>query len=427
MSHDHNSHFAAPKAPEVPKLLILVGLALALVGFGVWAWKAFLGDAHDAHIAWNGYLIGFWFTMSLALAGPFLISINHLTIAGWSTSLRRIWEAFSCYIPFLFPLGLILVIFGADTLYHWLDPHAATDPVLVKKSGFLNRSWLVGSVVGSTLIWSAVILVMRRNSVKQDQVSGLAPTNLAKGLSAGFLILFVIGFSLLSWLLMMSLEPHWFSTMYQVYTFAGLFQSGLALTVLVVLVHQKKGTFGDTVGERQIHDLGQLMFGFTVFYAYIAFSQFLLIWYANIPEEDIFFVTRGAAATVSTGWEIPTLILPLLKFVVPFFLLLPQEHKKNKYGLLGIMAALLLFMQLYEVWWLVSPVPHGEDVYASEFHLPIFEGIIALGFVGLFAAVAGFAFSRFPVIPVRDPFLHEAPFHHHHGVKAPAPKQIKIS
>lgn len=413
----------APKKFEVPKQFQMAMIAMTVVGFGAFGFKVM----SDPLTAWNGYLIGFWFTLALALSGPFLNATQFLAIAGWSVTVRRIGEAFATFIP----VSLVLFIglyFGGSTLYEWWDPAVvAGDAILSKKAAMLDPTmFLIIGVVGLA-VTGGVALFQRKISIEQDETGDDATYGLSKAMAFVYLFVFVNTISFLAWYTLMSLQPHWFSTMWSVYAFSAMFQTGLATTILVVLWLKSRDYFGDFVGERQIHDLGQLFFGFTVFYAYIGFSQFLLIWYANIPEEAIWFVTRGTPTDVVTDWDNFSVALPFLKFVVPFFLLLPQDHKKNKRKMLTIVASWIFILQIFEVWFWVAPTPHEHGALASAFQLPIFEIIIALGFVGLFGLVVSTMLSRANLIPVKDPFLHEAPGHHPHGVRPPKPEQIKIS
>ena len=423
MAHDHHD-ITPPRAFEVPKGFNIACAIMFLLGFGTFVVAQLMGWGHHA---WNGYLVGFWFTLSLALSGPFFVATQHLSIAGWSMSIRRIPEAFGAFLlpAFIFAIGGLV---GGDHLFHWFDlEYVAADPILSKKEGFLNPTAFAVVTVVTFVIWNAIYFWMRRNSVRQDEEGGYSRSSTHKVISTLFLVAFVIGFSMQSWYWIMSLEPHWFSTMFSVYTFAGLFQSGLALMAIVTLYFKERGDFGDFVGTRQIHDLGQLLFGFTVFYAYIGFSQFLLIWYANIPEEAIWYVARGTAPDVATGWEWATLALPVLKFIVPFFVLLPQANKKNHLNILKYVAYGLLFLQLYEVWYWVAPTPHGLGELAAEVHVPLIEILISIGFIGAFGYTVARALASANLVPVKDPFLHEAMDHHHHGVAPPNPDRIKIS
>jgi len=422
MAH-HEHEVRAPKAFEVPAKFRTACIAMAiigLVGFGV-------GLFVDKYAAWNGYLIGFWFTLSLGLAGAFLNATQFLAIASWSVPVRRIAEAMGQYVPVATILFFGL-IFGGSTLYHWWDPaYVAADSILLKKAAVLDSTVFAAVGLVALGVLSLLIHRIRSISLRMDQTGDSSDYPTQKSMSAIFLVCFVIGFTCLSWYCLMSLEPHWFSTMWSVYMFAGMFQSGLALIIVIILYLKDQDYFGDFLSTKHVHDLGQFLFAYTVFYAYIAFSQFLLIWYANIPEEAMFYVTRGTPPDVSTGWEFFSLFIPIFKFVVPFFILLPQDHKKNKNNILRFTAIWLIFMQLMEVWWIVAPTPHEKGALAAQVSLPIFELLTTVGFVGIFAYVVATSLAKANLVPTKDPFLAESIEHHNHGVRPPRPDHIVIS
>lgn len=408
MAHGHHHDIVPPKKLELPSKFVTacIGCIIAgVVAFGI----AF---GVDANVAWKGYIIGFWFTLGLALFGPFFVSTQHLAIAGWSVSLRRIGEAFGAFIPVAAVLGIIGAFAVPADIWVWkhLDV-AMQDPVFAKKAGFFEAGYFYGATIVILLSWVAGWFGLRSLSLKQDEEGGYAITNKLKAASCFFLVVFVVGWSFLAWYWIMSLEPNWFSTMFSVYTFAGLFQSGLALLYIVMLVLGRQGLFGSFGGGRQVHDLGKMVFGFTTFYAYIGFCQFLLIWYANIPEEDVWFIQR-----LSGDWAYFTLALPFLKFIIPFLIMLRQKVKKNHWNIMYFLCMWLVMMQAFEIWYWVEPPVHGLSVghgggggaaHVSILNLALEMGI-TIGFFGAFALVAGKALAKYNIIPVKDPFLHES-------------------
>jgi hypothetical protein len=201
----------------------------------------------------------------------------------------------------------------------------------------------------------------------------------------------------------MSLDPHWQSTMWAVYIFSMLLQAGLAVIALATVTVRRTGKFEGFVTDAHVHDLGKFVFAFTVFYAYIAFSQFLLIWYANLPEETPFFLKRFAH-----GWGEVSFALPFAKFFVPFLVLLPWKAKHAP-AVLVPACVWILGMTFLELWWIVMPnvLHHGPS-------FPWMEGLVASGFFGVFLAAFGWSLGRHELVPVNDPRLHEA-VHHHEG------------
>ena len=414
MAHGHHHDIVPPKKLELPSKFVqaCIGCIIAgVVSFGI----AF---GVDANVAWKGYLIGFWFSMGLALFGPFFVSTQHLSIAGWSSSIRRIPEAFGAFLPVVAVLGIIGAFAIPTDLWLWKDlATASKDPVFAKKAGFFEQGYFYGSTIAILLSWVGGWFMLRKLSLQQDEEGGYALTNKLKTASSLFLIVFTVGWSFLAWYWLMSLEPNWFSTMFSVYTFAGMFQAGLALLYILVITLGKQGYFGSFVGGRQVHDLGKMVFGFTTFYAYIGFCQFLLIWYANIPEEDVWYLQR-----LGGDWAYFTLALPFLKFIIPFLIMLRQKIKKNHWNVMYYLCMWLVFMQAYEIWYWVEPPVHGLSTGhgggAGAGHVSplnaLLEFGITLGFFGGFALTAGKALAKHNIIPVKDPFLHETLPHFTH-------------
>ncbi len=414
MGHGHHHEIAPPKPLELPAKFTQA--AIACIGLGVLAFIA--AFFIDSDVAWKGYIIGMWFSMGLALIGPFFVSTQHLSIAGWSVPMRRIPEAFGAFIPVVGVLAIVGVLLIPDTVFLWKHPNALQDSIFAKKAGFLNTTGMLITTVLSFGVLSALWFIMRKLSLRQDEEGGYAITNKLKVVSALYLIAFTTGVSFLSWYWLMSLEPNWFSTMWSVYTFAGMFQCGLAIFYVLTLRLGQAGHMGSFVGGRQVHDLGKMVFGFTTFYAYIGFCQFLLIWYANIPEEDVWYIQR-----LTNGWAGFLLALPFIKFIIPFLIMLPQKIKKNQDNVMYFLCMWLPLAQLYEVWFWVEPQPHGLHMEGAHgaatgagFSLlnAALEFGIALGFIGAFALVAGRAMAKHPLVPIKDPFLHETLPHHTH-------------
>ena len=398
--------------------------ALALVAVGALAFIGGLFALDNPRRVWNAYLMGFWFTFTLGLSGPFLLATQYVSTGTWGVSIRRVLEAFGTFLAPAAILGVIMLLGAADIL-PWIGIEDKDVAHHVKefvglKLGFLNMTGLALTTVIGPIVLLGLFYLIRRNSLKQDESGDPELTDTNKALSAIFLVCFAIVFSLMSWYWLISLEPMWYATMWQVYNFAALFQSGLALATIVVLLLLREEVFGDFVGEYQIHSLGQLVFAFTVFYAYIAFSQFMLCWYANIPEEALFYVRRLGGLTPGDepggyGWFTA---LWLLKFIAPFLILLPQEIKKNKGNILYYVCWVIVAVQIYEIWWWVAfstsdPGPTTQPTL----YLPWLELLVVGGFVGLFMYVVGRSLSSANVLPEKDPWLHESLEHNldHHG------------
>lgn len=357
----------------------------------------------DPSRAWHSYLNGFFYVMSLSLGGLFFTAIQHASKAGWSVNVRRISESFMAFIPLGFLLGVVY-LFGAQKIYNWLDPAiVAKDELLQHKSAYLNQTFFWIRFVGFFVLWFVLSKLLTFHSVAQDKTGDESHTHKNLTISIIALVVFALSYSFFSVDTIMALEAHWFSTIFGVYAFAGLFQSTIALMILILLRLIEKGQLKGIVTMDHMHDLGKFLFAFTVFWAYIAFSQFMLIWYANLPEESFFFVPRSTG-----GWAWVSVALILFKFVVPFFALLPRWAKRTP-GHLTAVCYLILIMQYIDIFWVVYP-------HFNEHHvvLGIPEVLMFLGFFGAFMWAITRFLSRHSVIPLRDPRAHES--HHHHVV-----------
>jgi hypothetical protein len=422
MSSTHHNHddIEKPKDFEVSQGFYM--LSGGLFAIGALAFLAGLFGLGDPRRAWNAYLMGWWFTLALGLAGPFINATQYVATGGWGVSIRRVTESFGVYLIPATIFGIILLA-GAPEVMPWMgmeDQQMAghVRHIIHLKFGFLNMTGLTITTIAAPLVLLVISWIIRRNSLKQDETGDVGLTESNKLLSVFYLLAFGVGFSLLSWYWLMSLEPAWYATMWNVYAFAALFQSGLAATTIGVLLLKKKGVFGDFVNDHQIHSLGQLVFAFTVFYAYISFSMFMLCWYANIPEESLWYIRRlgGLTPADEPGGYSWFIILWVFKFIVPFLVLLPQEIKKNKNNLLYYVCWGIMAIQAYEVWYWVAFAPTNPDFSTDPIlYLPWLEILVVLGFVGAFLAVVGRSLSSHNIIPTKDPFLHETlPHGHHH-------------
>ncbi|MGE0813294.1 MAG: hypothetical protein AB7O28_07775 [Vicinamibacterales bacterium] len=395
-SHAH----AIPPAPgrvALPSSVRALAGILTLAGAAALGWAFTTGEAA---LAWSTYLIGAFFVLSLGVFGVAWIAILNLSGGTWSVTMRRIPEAMTAW---LLPGGVLAmaVVLGAHTLYHWSDADAvAADALLTHKAPFLNLTMFVVLGVVSLLIWVAFATLIVGASRRQDREGGMAATRSRRTASAVFLVLFALTLSIISFYFLLSLDAHWFSTMFAVLVFTDTMQTGTAFVALVAGLLVGAGALKGFLNEHHLHSLGKMLFAWTGFWAYIYFCQFMLIWYANLPEETAYFLRRA-----DQGWLPYLLVLPALKFVVPFVLLVPREAKRSP-GRLVPLAILVLFAQFWELYLMVAPaVGHGEAAVPA--HLPVVEFVGTLGFLGLFTLVFGWALSRHDAVPLKDPGLAE--------------------
>ena len=272
------------------------------------------------------------------------------------------------------------------------------DELLLHKAAFLNLTMFTALVGISLLLWVLFAALMVRTSHRQDREGGIGPTRTSRALSALFLVIFAVTLSIVSFYLLLSLEAHWVSTIFAVLVFTDIVQTGTAFVAVVAGLLVMSGKLKGFLNEHHLHSLGKMVFASTGFWAYIYFCQYLLIWYANLPEETIYFLRRA-----DNGWLPYLLLLPALKFVVPFLLLVPRDAKRNPKKLVPV-AALLLFAQFLELFVMVAPaMVHGEE--AVHAHVPLVEFAATLGFLGLFTLVFGWALARHDAVPLKDPAM----------------------
>ncbi len=382
-------------APRPAPRLRGVGWALGAGGAAL-SVPAALWDPHRFAAAW---LWGFAFAWVIAVGALFFVALQHLTNATWSVVVRRVAEAVAwttwVVVVLAVPVALFIVQPEVFHLFPGLDPgHVAADPVLQAKSAYLNSPFLLARFVGSLLVWWLFARYFVRRSLAQDRGVGATEEALRmKRAAAPFLLLFAVTVTLASVDLLMGLNPHWYSTVFGIYVFSGMFVAALAALTLAVLLLRWRGVLDDAmVHEDHLYNLGALMFAMSCFWAYIAYSQWMLIWVAHLPEETVFYVKR-----LDGRWTGLTVALPLLRFVVPFLALLSRRAKKNP-RVLGIVAALVLVGEALDLYWLVMPEVHpgGPRLGWQE--------------VGPFALACGLlciAFERFlarhPALATGDP------------------------
>jgi len=357
---------------------------------------------HEPARAWSIYLVNHFYFMSLALGGLFFAALQFLTGAMWSAPVRRVSEAFTAYLPLAVVTTLILFI-GMHDLYHWShDAAVQKDPILLGKSGYLNVSFFMIRQLFALGLWIFFAWKMVGNSIKQDETKDPGLTAKNRAMSPVFLILFSLTYTMVSFDQIMSLDPHWFSTMFGLYCFAGMFYINLASTCLLTIYLKRKGYLDGIINDNHLHDLGKFMFAFTVFWAYIGFSQFMLIWYANLPEETGYFIRR-----LDNEWFYVSLFLLIGKFMTPFVILLPRDSKRNESILIGV-GIFMLMAQFVDNIWMVQP-----EFFKNTFRFGFGEILVTLGFMGLFGLAVTRFLTKHKLVAINDPRLAESVQRHH--------------
>lgn len=364
-------------------LLLALGVIILAISFAVNRQRAFFD-----------YLWIFMFLASIGVGTLALVALEYLVGATWSTPFRRIDEFLSAIIPFLVLL-IIPLFFGIPDLYHWAHKDVLSgDPVLQNKSAYLNFNFFTIRTVFCLATWLFFFFMMIRNSEKQDLTGDPALTKKNNIYGTAFAPLFVITLTIFSVDWMMSLEPHWYSTMYGVYYFSGTMVAAFAVTTLFA-VRLKEGHYLDPkINNEHYYSLGAMMFAFNTFWGYIAFSQYLLIWYGDLPEETAWLLHRWEG-----NWKYVSIALVFIHFVIPFLVLVGRSQKTDP-RILKIMAVWLLFAHALDLYWLIMPSYSntGAPFSWQELSFPL---LVA----GITMIVFQLRASKRNLIPVRDPKL----------------------
>lgn len=346
---------------------------IAIVG----ALASVLGYFSNPDQFFFSYLTSFAFFASITLGCLFFVMIHHITRSDYGVTLRRIPETFAKNI-YVFGFLFIPIVIGVENLYLWTDEELlASSALIAGKTPYLNIPFFIARNILYFVVWGYMGYKLYKNSVAMDK-TGDWGLELAQRKIAGpglFIFGFTVSFAAFDW--MMSLDPPWFSTMFGVYYFAMTFQVFFAVTIVTVLFLHKKGLLLNTIRLPHLTDMSRLMFGFTVFYAYIAFSQYFLIYYANIPEETLWYYHR-----LEGSWENFTWLLLVGRFIIPFVLLLPAAAKANM-KLVGAISVWIIIVHFIELHWIIMPTIHHHGIH---FHWLDITTLLAIGglVIGLF-------------------------------------------
>jgi len=367
---------------------------LALVCFG--GLGLLLGPYLDLYRFWPSFLVSAFYFLSLALGALVFLSIQHVSNAAWSTAIRRVPEALMTYVP-VGAASILAVFFGRYTIYEWTHTlPTAHGTASHWKAAFLNSPFFFGRMLVVLVLWSIFVFLLRRESLQQDRDGLLEHTTRSKGYSAAFLAVFAVTFSLASFDWLMSIEPEFYSTIYALYCFSGLVLSGVAAITVSVILLRRRGWLAQT-GPHHLHSLGKLVFGFSTFWAYIWLCQYILIYYANLPEETIYYIRR----TATRGWTVLFLLNLFLNWVIPFVLLLSRNAKRSENVLLSA-CVIVLAGHWLDLYLMVAPAFGGSPVFGWV------DAALLAGFAALCALTFLSSLAKAPLLPERDPYLEES-------------------
>jgi hypothetical protein len=404
------STFTAPKNfNTVAWTFMAIGL-LSIIA--LWVTSGSSNDPAEQARFWASLLQNSVFFLLIVNVSMFFICITTLAWGGWQMSFRRVPEAISAVVPVMGVIAaaiLLSIVFGGNhTIYHWTDAeHVMHDEILSHKKGFLNKTFFAAVTLLTVALWSLLGWKMRQlsRSIDNEPLATMEERKKYIFKNTVWAALYIVVFSLtvmssLPWLWLMSIDAHWYSTMYSWYTFASTFVSGIALITLFVVFLKNNGYLEYTNNEH-LHDLGKFMFAFSVFWTYLWFSQFMLIWYANIPEETIYFQPRAHGIYKGIFW-----FMFIINFIAPLLILMTRSAKRN-YGTITFMALLIIFGHWLDFYQMVFPA-----VSPNKVPFIIYDLGVALGFVGLIMYLTARSLAKAPLLARNHPFVKESLIHH---------------
>lgn len=364
-------------------LAAVAGLAGVVATGVVSGWERF----------WANWIVWFLFVLTIGLGGLFLVALEHVVGARWSVPLRRVPERLSGLALLMGPAAL-LALLSLPRLYPWARAESFQDPVIAGKAVWLNVPFFALRVVVCISLWMLAHRIFVGGSLRQDRDRDVRFNVRARRFAPIFMIMFGITITIVAFDWISSLEPSWYSDVLGVYVFAGTFLAGLAATTLAVLYLMSRGRLPG-VGPDHVYNLGGFLFAFTVFWSYIGFAQYLLMWYANLPEEVFWYQKR-----LEGLWGTLVLVLAVLHFLVPFLVLIPRTAKSDARRLFWV-AAIMLLAHWLDLYWMIYPVLGKGPLFGwQELSFAVF--FLSAGFLWIRREL-----SRGADMPVGDPFLRE--------------------
>ncbi|NER18110.1 quinol:cytochrome C oxidoreductase [Spongiivirga citrea] len=373
-------------------------------------------DEHAEHVfsqlsnkPWSALYVAAFFFMMIALGTLAFYAIQRAAQAGWSPLLFRVMEGITGYLlpgTLIMLVLLLLSVFHVNGIFHWMhdgltDPASDNyDKLIAGKSGFLNSTGFIIRAVVFIAAWNIFRYFMRKFSLAQDTAEDNRYFKKNFRISAGFLVVFIYTESMMSWDWIMSFDPHWFSTLFGWYVFASMFVSAITVIALVTIYLKSKGLLQE-VNDSHIHDLAKFMFGISIFWTYLWFSQFMLIWYSNIPEEVTYFITR------IEDYKLPFFGMLAMNFIFPLLILMNSDYKRMNWFV--IMAGVVILAGHYiDIFNMVMPATVGDRWFIGAAEI----GAVLL-FLGIFILVVFSSIAKHPLIAKRNPLIEESRHFHY--------------
>jgi len=370
-------------------ILMGIGLVTIITGFFVNPTKT-----------WANYLMNNYYFLSLAIGATFFAALQYITQTGWSSAFIRVPQAMSDVIPVIAILMLPILIFGLPELYHWAHAGAAEhDPIIAHKSPYLNQSFFIFRYILFFAVWIFLTQYLKRLSLKEDKVGGLKYFHRSGLFSKVYIFALAITFSLATFDWVMSVDVHWFSTIFAFRNFAMAFYHGTVVITLIIIILSKLG-YLPFLNKAHLKDLSKYIFILSIIWTYLWFSQYILIWYANIPEETVYYLPRTKGAFVPLFYaEL------IINFAIPFLLLLSNYLVSHKNSLM-VICVIIIIGQWVDLYLQIIVGTYGK------FEIGFIELGSFLGFAGMFAFVVARALKSAPLVARNHPYLEESLNHH---------------
>ena len=369
-------------------LAILIAIGVASLVYGIFT--------YSADKVWSALLLNSVNFLTIGLGATFFVAVHIITQSGWHVSIQRIPEAISMYLPFG-AIFMIIMLFGLNHIFHWTH-EVHHDPIIMKKEAYLNIPFFAVRLVIYLAVWILLTFVLRKLSKKSDVNDGLEFYNKSRTYAALFLVFFAITIVTFAWDWLMSIEAHWFSTLFGWYVLAGVIVKSFAIIIVIVAILRKLG-YLEFITTENIHDLARYLFSFAIFWMYLWFSQFMLIWYANIPEETFYFIKRVE------NYEFLFYLNLVLNFLIPFLVLIVRKFRRILW-IVTSMAIVVFAGQWLDQYLMIFPGTMKEVQTIGVFDIGL-----TIGFIGIFLWIVLQSLTKANLLPKNHPYLQES-FHY---------------